>query len=856
MRLAVFVNEADMTDSVHFDSLQITQNITDRVSQASLEFIVVGGGQSKYDSAQYDVNVYGVDVRELYEIRIQDRGTGEKKFAGTVRQVKPVRKKKGLVFIECECLDWTTYLDEAYIVQATFIGQTDRAIIQSLVATYAPQLTALTANIANLATLPSWEVKEKTLRQALDEIVEFTGGEWKIDWDKNLVYFLPTDFPAPFGLSSIPNSTAGLMGLTWNDATSTWVSTTQTWDETGSSSLSGSSSLLRWNDATQTWVDVTGTWDDPGYTSLPTFGIDAFTGYSKDAIRIINRCTVLGAVGPGGQRIKATYDDPISQGNYGVQSATIVDDQITVAYNASLRAQSVVDFNGFPRETINLRTLIDGLEVGQSLPIYHEDYFLNGAYIIRELRMRQLTRNLTEYQVIAGAREPDALKLLKQLEARTRRFTSSTTAVPADGTVTNASINGTLSASVIGSVNAGSIVGSINAGQIGSINAAVIAGLINAGQIGSINAAVINGAIISSQVADSLIDRLSMFAQPLRDIPNLASDPQLPDANYPEGSFYRRSSDNQFRKVSSGAWINTTETEAITGKLSFYSIGTIKAGQILGLIAAAQIGSINASSITGGIIASQISTVNASAIQGSITSTQIGSVAASTITGTITSSQIGSVSASTITGGITATQIGSINAATITIGLIGNSQINSVSASKLTAGTIDASVITVANLDAANITTGSFSASRIGAGTISASVTMTSPDLNITSGATTVRVNATDKVKVSDTSLNCFAQVLGSQVRIESTINSNRWAQIVNGAVQCSDIGGNRGDLNPTNISFNFTQVLTARRTGWGNQTGTATRTAWDTSTVTTTALAQAVKALLDDLKSHGIIGA
>jgi hypothetical protein len=206
MRLAVFVNEADMTDSVHFDSLQITQNITDRVSQASLEFIVVGGGQSKYDSAQYDVNVYGVDVRELYEIRIQDRGTGEKKFAGTVRQVKPVRKKKGLVFIECECLDWTTYLDEAYIVQATFTGQTDRAIIQSLVATYAPQLTALTANIANLATLPSWEVKEKTLRQALDEIVEFTGGEWKIDWDKNLVYFLPTDFPAPFGLSSIPNS--------------------------------------------------------------------------------------------------------------------------------------------------------------------------------------------------------------------------------------------------------------------------------------------------------------------------------------------------------------------------------------------------------------------------------------------------------------------------------------------------------------------------------------------------------------------------------------------------------------------------------------------------------------------------
>jgi hypothetical protein len=51
-------------------------------------------------------------------------------------------------------------------------------------------------------------------------------------------------------------------------------------------------------------------------------------------------------------------------------------------------------------------------------------------------------------------------------------------------------------------------------------------------------------------------------------------------------------------------------------------------------------------------------------------------------------------------------------------------------------------------------------------------------------------------------------------------------------------------------------QVVGARKTGWTAATGTATRTSFATSTVTTAALAQAVKALIDDLISHGLIGA
>lgn len=57
-------------------------------------------------------------------------------------------------------------------------------------------------------------------------------------------------------------------------------------------------------------------------------------------------------------------------------------------------------------------------------------------------------------------------------------------------------------------------------------------------------------------------------------------------------------------------------------------------------------------------------------------------------------------------------------------------------------------------------------------------------------------------------------------------------------------------------LSVNGTQVLGARKTGWTASTGTATRTGFATSTATAQQVAEALKALIDDLISHGVIGA
>jgi hypothetical protein len=50
--------------------------------------------------------------------------------------------------------------------------------------------------------------------------------------------------------------------------------------------------------------------------------------------------------------------------------------------------------------------------------------------------------------------------------------------------------------------------------------------------------------------------------------------------------------------------------------------------------------------------------------------------------------------------------------------------------------------------------------------------------------------------------------------------------------------------------------VVGSRKPGWAAPTGTATRTTFGTTTVTTEQLAERVKALIDDLASHGLIGA
>ena len=67
--------------------------------------------------------------------------------------------------------------------------------------------------------------------------------------------------------------------------------------------------------------------------------------------------------------------------------------------------------------------------------------------------------------------------------------------------------------------------------------------------------------------------------------------------------------------------------------------------------------------------------------------------------------------------------------------------------------------------------------------------------------------------------------------------------------------GGTLRMIDGASIIIDNKQVVQERIGGWGTSTGTALKTAFDTGTVTTEELAKRVKALIDDLGTHGLIG-
>ena len=77
-------------------------------------------------------------------------------------------------------------------------------------------------------------------------------------------------------------------------------------------------------------------------------------------------------------------------------------------------------------------------------------------------------------------------------------------------------------------------------------------------------------------------------------------------------------------------------------------------------------------------------------------------------------------------------------------------------------------------------------------------------------------------------------------------------------------VGTSAADINvkgPVNVGagsgflVNGIQVVGSRRTGWGRPGGTETRAAFEVGRVTLRELAERLKALIDDLSDHGLIG-
>jgi hypothetical protein len=639
MELSVLVNDTNYSDAALLEGTAITKEISGRVSTAEVTFLI-DGDQARYEDALYDEARYGVDVRETYEIQLRNAATSALLFAGWITKVDYERIDDRMIQLHCSCHDWSLVLDQTAIVSEVFEAQSDRYIIQYLIAQYAPRLTALTANIAELIpSIGRWEIKDTSLRQALQDIADYTGAEFFVDFEAALRYFEGSTEDAPFGLST-----------------------------------------------------------DPDGSTTVEYRADEFT---RDAERIINRATVLGGFVNGGAEINVTYDDPVSIAQYGVRASTLVDREISLTADALLRAQATVEASAYPLESGTAVLWQDGLDIGQLIPIVHDQFHIDGEYLIRSLAMKWITADEVEYTVGFGDPPPRLDRVLRQIAARASRSTQVAEAVPAPGSVTDDSIGGAglSTAHLYGDINVSGNVtvstavlyGDITGANV-TVDAAIIQGtvgganvIIDAGRVqGTITGVDVHvdvqtfeGLIVSDQLAGGIIDSLEKYTADLRPIPRLASDPALPDPNYPNGSFYLRTSDGQFRKNNAGTWANATESEAVTGKLEFHHIGSMKVDKLIGLIAAGQIDTLNVTQLVGNLDVTRID--------------NLGTFSIGNFSGNLNVARIDGLNTldiNTFSG-----TINSLNATTVTlVGTWDDSHIGNIAASKLTAGTVTALV--------------------------------------------------------------------------------------------------------------------------------------------------------------------
>jgi hypothetical protein len=706
MNISVLLDGVDVTPRTMLSATRIGSDSSRRVTTATVNVLWTGPNEGAvYDQAVYDTDCYAFTISDLAKVTILDARDGVTKlFEGNVSSLSLKQSdlaNPNQLYYECSCNDYAIWLDRAVCNKefTVLFPCSDAVLIQSLIGQFCTRIHAGANVVPLIPALTGYDYDGKTCRQVLDDLIGLSAGDWHVDFNGELFYGAIASAPlAPFDLSTSPD----------------------------------------------------------GVSSFPV----RVDGWTRDFTNPINHCIVRGGLLPSGVYMEATAQDLQSMAAYGDMQVLIIDDQLTDAGLAALRAQSTVLQYAYPAEQGNFTIWKDGLKLGQKVNLTEETLAVDGQYVIRSLTWQWLDAERVQYTATCGASRPDLESFLRLLDQRTRWQTSQITpATPINGSVSDASITaGGISADSINSVNANSIVGTIDAGQIGTINASQIVGQITASQIGSVNAGSIQGSITASQIGSvsattiqGAIVASQISTVNATSIQGAIVASQIGSVNAPaiQGAIVAGQIGSVNATTIQGVIISSQVADGIIDSLSkfatalspvpvvasaptlpdknfppfsyfysnstghFYQVNTAgtaytDAGtdptQLTGTMQFYNIGHMSAQSIIGLILAAQIQSIRADQITGQIQAAQIGTISASQITGQITATQIASVSATTITGQLTAAQIGAVNASAI-VGQVAAAQIGAVNASVIQGqivasqiGTINAATITIGQI--------------------------------------------------------------------------------------------------------------------------------------------------------------
>jgi hypothetical protein len=412
----VTINSIDRTDDIMAGTLRIDSVVNDQVDTCS--FVID------------DLHSNGIPNNdEEISITLDD---GTKLFGGYVVNVKMQNKVKGggVVRLGIDCVDHTRLLDRN-LVHKTYLNQTDKEIIESIVSTYCIGSGITTTNVVEGVTINQIAFNYIQPSQALRHIAELTGRNWYLDYNKDLHYFPATQTAAPLNITS---SSTHYWDLSISRDSSqiknrvyvrggTKLSEYTTYEEVGDGEKRQFVLPDKPHDVTME-VDTGGGYvtKTVGIKNIDTSGFDWYLNFQEKYIEQDSGGAILTSAHK--MRLTYKYDIPVlvaventaSIIANGQREFAIFDKQITTTQAARDRASA--ELTDYANDLIegSFKTWAPGYVVGQYININLTEYDVNADYVVQKVSARSYGAGTYEYTIsIASAKTMGIIKFLIEL---------------------------------------------------------------------------------------------------------------------------------------------------------------------------------------------------------------------------------------------------------------------------------------------------------------------------------------------------------------------------------------------------------------------------------------------------------
>jgi len=180
MGITVKIGGVDRTEYVDARSLNIINELTSRVNSASFIFIC---------------NDIALAPAAGQAVLIEEGTT--KLFSGRVLTKEEDFLNPNLLKYQVECIDNTRDLDKKLVIES-YIDTLAGDIIKDIIDKYTTGFTYV--HVSDGPTITRIAFDYIQISEAITKIAETCGYEWYVDHDKDIYFFLKTDYPASFQL--------------------------------------------------------------------------------------------------------------------------------------------------------------------------------------------------------------------------------------------------------------------------------------------------------------------------------------------------------------------------------------------------------------------------------------------------------------------------------------------------------------------------------------------------------------------------------------------------------------------------------------------------------------------------------